>query len=125
MVQWSRRIHLAMQRTSVPSLVKEDPRCHGATKPMTTTTEGFPGGSTDKESAYNARNMGLIPGLGRSSGEGNGNPLQHACLGNPTDRGTWKATVHRVAKSQTRLSYYTTTVCYYTIGAGNNFNILA
>ena len=85
MVQWSRRIHLAMQRASVPSLVKEDPRCHEATKPMTTTTEGFPGGSTDKESAYNARNLGLIPGLGRSSGEGNGNPLQYSGLENPMD----------------------------------------
>ena len=40
-----------------------------------------------------------------SSGEGNGNPLQHSCLGKPMDRATWKATVHRVAKSQTRLSY--------------------
>ena len=85
MVQWSRRIHLAMQRTSVPSLVKEDPRCHGATKPMTTTTEGFPGGSTDKESAYNARNMGLIPGLGRSSGGWKGYPLKYSGLKNSMD----------------------------------------
>ena len=80
---------------------------------------------SSKEFTCETGDAGLIPGLGRSSGEGNGNPLQHACLGNPTDRGTWKATVHRVEKSQTRLSYYTTTVCYYTIGAGNNFNILA
>ena len=46
--------------------------------------------------------MGLIPGLG-SPGEGNGNPLQYSCLENPKDRGAWWATVHRVAKSQTRL----------------------
>ena len=52
---------------------------------------------------------GLIPGLWRSSGEGNGNPLQHSCLGNPTDRGAWRATVHGVTKSRTRLSHWTTT----------------
>ena len=45
-----------------------------------------------------------IPGSGRSPGEGNGNPLQYSCLENPMDRGVWQATVHRVAKSQTRLS---------------------
>ena len=44
---------------------------------------------------------GLIPGSGRSSGEENGNPLQYSCLENPMDRGTWQATVHEVAKSQT------------------------
>ena len=48
-----------------------------------------------------ARNIGLISGLGRSPGEGNGNPLQYSCLENPMDRGDWRVTVHRVAKSQT------------------------
>ena len=48
---------------------------------------GFPGVSDGKESACNAGDPGLIPGLGRSPGEGNGNPLQHLCLGNPMDRG--------------------------------------
>ena len=47
--------------------------------------------------------VGSIPGLGRSLGGGNGNPLQYSCLENPMDRGAWWATVHRVAKSQTRL----------------------
>ena len=47
------------------------------------------------------KDVGLIPGLGRSPVEGNGNPLQYSCLENPTDRGAWQATVHRVAKSQT------------------------
>ena len=47
---------------------------------------------------------GLIPGLGRSPGEGNGNPLQYSCLKNPMDRRAWWATVHGVAKSWTRLS---------------------
>ena len=50
--------------------------------------EGFPGGSDGKESACNAGDPGLIPGLGRSPGEGNGNLLQHSCLGNPWTRGT-------------------------------------
>ena len=47
----------------------------------------------------NSGDMGLIPGLGRSPGEGNGNPLQYSCLGNPMDRGAWWAIVHRGAKS--------------------------
>ena len=63
---------------------------------------GFPNGSEVKASASNAGDLGLIPGLGRSPGEGNGNPLQYFCLENPMDRGAWWATFHRVAKSQTR-----------------------
>ena len=62
---------------------------------------GFPGSSASKESAYNARDPSLIPGLGRSPGEGQGYPLQYSCLENPTDRGTWLAKVHRVAESDT------------------------
>ena len=52
-----------------------------------------------------------IPGLGRSPGEGNGNPLQYPCLENPMDRGAWQATVHGVAKSQTRLRDFTFFLC--------------
>ena len=65
---------------------------------------GFPGGSDGKESAGNAGDLGSIPGSGRSSGEGNGYPLQYSCLENSMDRGAWQATVHWVAESQTRLS---------------------
>ena len=68
---------------------------------------GFPGGSEVKASACNAGDLGSIPGSGRSPGEGNGNPLQYSCLENPMDGGAWWATVHRVAKSQTRLSDFT------------------
>ena len=50
---------------------------------------GFPSGSEGKASAYNAGASGSIPGSGRSSGEGNGNPLQHSCLENPLDGGVW------------------------------------
>ena len=67
---------------------------------------GFPGGSVVKNPAANAgdtRDMGLIPGLGRSPGEGNGNPLQYSCLENPMDRGAWWAVVLGVANSQTQL----------------------
>ena len=53
--------------------------------------------------AGDIRDRGSISGLGRSPGEGNGNPLLYFCLENPMDRGAWKATVHRVTKSQTRL----------------------
>ena len=56
---------------------------------------------TVKASAYKAEDPGLIPGSGRSSGEGNGNPLQYSCLENPMDGGAWQATVRGVAKSQT------------------------
>ena len=49
----------------------------------------FPGGSNGKEYAYNAVDPSSIPGSGRSSGEGNGNPLQYSCLENPMDRGAW------------------------------------
>ena len=65
----------------------------------------FPGGSNRKDSACNAGHPGSIPGLGRSPGEGNGNPLQYSCRGNSMDRGDGWATVHWVAKNRTRLSY--------------------
>ena len=53
--------------------------------------------------ADDLRDAASVPGLGRSPGAGYGNPLQYSCLENPMDRGGWWATVHRVAKSQTRL----------------------
>ena len=62
------------------------------------------GGSDGKESACNAGDLGSIPGLGRSSGEGNGNLLQYSCLENSIDRGTWWTAVCEVAKSWTPLS---------------------
>ena len=58
-------------------------------------------------SAGDAGEVGSIPGLGRFSTGGNGNPLQYSCLGNTVDKGVWWATVQRVAKSQTQLSMYT------------------
>ena len=59
---------------------------------------GFPGGPVVKNPPDNVGDLGLTPGWGRSLGEGNGNPFHYSCLGNPMDRGTWWATVHRVAK---------------------------
>ena len=56
---------------------------------------------TIKASAYNEGDLGSIPELGRSPGEGNGNPLQFSCLENPMDRGAWQGTVHGVTKSRT------------------------
>ena len=64
----------------------------------------LPCGSDTKESACNAGDPGSIPGLGRSSGEGNGNPLQYCCVENPTDRGAWWATVRGVTQTPTQLS---------------------
>ena len=73
--------------------------------------EDFPGGSDAKASVYNAGDLGSSPGLGRSPGEGNGNPLQYYCLENPMDRGAWWATIHGVAESWTQLS----TIAHSTI----------
>ena len=73
------------------------------------TLLGFPGGSEVKASACNSGDLGSIPGLGRSPGEGTGNPLQCSSLENPMDRGAWWATVHGVPKSWTRLSDFTFT----------------
>ena len=65
---------------------------------------GYPGGAMVKNmpaSAGDTRDMGSIPGSGKSPGEGNGNPLQYSCLENPMDRGVWWAIVHEVRASQT------------------------
>ena len=69
--------------------------------------KGFPGGSEVKASACNAGDLGSIPGLGRSPGEGNGNPLKYSCLENPMDGGAWWATQSMGSQSQTRLSDFT------------------
>ena len=62
---------------------------------------GFLGGSESKESACSVEDMGLIPGSGRSRGEGNGYPLQYSCLEHSMDRGAWRATVHGSQESDT------------------------
>ena len=76
---------------------------------------GFPGGSDGKESACNVGNLGLIPGWGRSPGGGHGNSLRILNLVNPTDRGAWWATVHRVTKSLTWLKWLSTHAWTYPI----------
>ena len=68
------------------------------------TIMGFLGDSVVKNLPANVGDTGLIPGLGRSPGGGNGNPLQDSCLENAMDRGAWSAIVHGVTKSQTQLS---------------------
>ena len=65
---------------------------------------GFLGGSVIKNPPANAGKLGLIPEMGRAPGEGNGNPLQYCCQGNPIDRGVWRSTVHGAPKSKTQLS---------------------
>ena len=65
---------------------------------------GFPGGASGEESPCNMGDPGLVPGLGRSPGEGNGNPLRDPCLENSMDRGAWQAMVHGITKSWTQLS---------------------
>ena len=65
---------------------------------------GFPGGSVTKKLPANVGDPGSMVGLGRSSGEGNGNPFRYSCLENPTDRGAWWTTAHGVAKSWTQMS---------------------
>ena len=100
-----------MQGIQVQSLVG-NPTCHGAwpkDKQKVKLSSHVVLGTSQvtllvKNLSANAgyiRDMGLIPGLGRSPGEENGNPLQYSCLENPMDGGAWKATVHGVAKSET------------------------
>ena len=63
-------------------------------------------GSDGKKSACNAEDLGSTPGLGRSPREGKGNPLQYSCLGNPMDKGAWRATVHRVTRVRQQLNHH-------------------
>ena len=88
-------------------------------------TEDFPGGSDGKASAYNAGDLGSIPGSGRTPGEGNGNPLQYYFLENPMDRGAWQVIVHGVAKSQTQLNNFTLSShhCYLKLKVSSFFQI--
>ena len=86
--------HLStMRETWIRSLGREDP----LEKEMATHSRTI-------ASAYNAGDLDSIPGSGRSPGEGNGIPLQYSCLESPMEGGAWWATVHGIAKSQTRLS---------------------
>ena len=71
-------------------------------------------GSGSKESACNAGDAGLIPGLGRSPGEGHGNALQYSCLEYPMDKRAWQDTIHGIAQSQTRLKQLSMHVLYFT-----------
>ena len=66
---------------------------------------GFPGGSDGKESACDAGDLGSIPGLGRSSGGGHGNPFQYSCLEKFMDREAWRAAVHKVVQGRTQLKW--------------------
>ena len=103
------------QVTAVWFLGLEDPPWRRERLP-TPVFWGFPGGSDSKESACNVGDLDLSPGLGRSSGEGNGYPLQYSGLEKSTDGGAWQATVHEVAESQTWLSnFYLLTHPYLTI----------
>ena len=76
-------------------------------KEVSDSVLGFPGGSEVKALVCNVGDLGSIPGLGRSPGEENGNPLQYSFLENPMDRGAWWAILYRVAKSLTQLSDFT------------------
>ena len=80
---------------------------------LPTPVLGFPGGSVVKSPPANAGDEGSIPGLGRSPEEGNGNPLQYSCLGNPMDRGAGGLQCMGLPKSQTRLNDSTTTTSHY------------
>ena len=112
----------AMWEAPLRSLGREDPLRRD--RLPTPVFLGFPGGSDSKESTCNAGDLGSIPGLGRSPGEGNGYPLQYSCLEYPMDRGAWRATVHRVTKSQTRLSDFHFLSCHLRdIALGLKFHL--
>jgi len=95
-----RKLNQAIKNTSCPNMIYSK-------NVYIKAVWGFPWGLDDKESACNAGDPCSIPGLGRSPGEGNGNPLQFSSLENSIDRGAWWATVHGVAESWTQLSDYT------------------
>ena len=91
----------------LPNILTEFFSCIDNFEGLLSWQPGFSGGRVVKNlpaNAGDARNVGLFPGSGRPPGGGNGNPLQYSCLENSMDRGTWRATVHEVAKSWTRLS---------------------
>ena len=90
------------------------PRSHGKAQLGVNSWQSSPGGTSGKEPPANeggVKDEGLIPGLGRSPGEGHGNPLQYSCLENPMDRGAWRAADHRAAKSWTWLKQLNTHAC--------------
>ena len=85
---------LVTEELGLPPVSTGSPTCHEVSK----LERGLPRWLSGKESPANAGDAGLIPGSERSLGEGNGNPFQYSCLGNPVDRGAWQATVHGVTK---------------------------
>ena len=87
--------------------VKQPPHPYSKFHVANLFNSDFPGGSDGKASAYNAGDLGSIPGSGRSPGEGNRTPLQYSWLENPMDGEAWWTTVHGVAKSRTWLSDFT------------------
>ena len=104
LVNWIRRLtpdRLSGEKETHFNLCAWRP-CRNRTQKVAKT-----GSSEVKVSAWNVGDLGSIPGSGRSPGEGNGTLLQYSCLENPMDGGAWLATVHGVAKSQTRLSNFT------------------
>ena len=91
---------LALHPVSFPKEWRTDTMgpCEIESRGLLDHRKGFPGGSVVKNLPADAGDSGSIPGSGRYPGEGNGNPLQHSCLGNPMDRGACWATVHEVAE---------------------------
>ena len=91
-------------KESIPfSIATKRVKYLGKNLPKETKVMGFPHSSVGKSSACNAGDPGSIPGSGRSPGEENGSPLQYSCLENPMDKGAWRAIIHGITKSQTRL----------------------
>ena len=84
---------------------------------------GFPGGSDDKKISCNKGDPGSIPGLGRSSGKGNGNPLRYSCLGNRMNRGAWQAIVCGVAQSWTWLKHLACMPAYTCIFTHSHIHV--
>ena len=105
-----------MQKMPVRSLGREDHQ--EREQAARSSVLGLPCGSDGKESACNAGDLGLVPGLERSPGEGNGYPLQYSCLQDSMDKGTWQTTVRGVAKSLIHLSdFHLMTVWGFPCGA--------
>ena len=110
----------AMERVTdfifLDSKITADGGCSYEIKRHLLLGRSFPGGSDGKASAYNAGDLGSIPGSGISPGEGNGNPLQCSCLENPSDGGAWWAAIYGVTQNQTQLKRLSSSSCITLLG---------
>ena len=119
-LHWSSILHMVMYtfqcyslKSSHPHLLPLSPKVWHSVSNVLYFRSGISWWLSGKASVCNVGDACLVPGSGRSFGGGHGNPFQYSCLENPMDRGTWRATVHKVIKNWTRLKSLSTHACTY------------